>query len=155
MALLEASTYFYMSVHYEHPSNLAVWCLIAARAAAPPVLSVYLSMARTLPVLPRDVLYQVELATGKGVLSDTVRLANDPTATLSKKLTMYRAASMMSETDRARLTALVQVVQSGEDMSPPLDQLAAMEQDGRPPTGGGSPILIRESSPDSRGRAPS
>ena len=154
VAVLEASTYAYMSVRYEHPTNLMVWLLILARAAAAPVLSVYLSMARVLPVLPRDILYQVELATGKGVLRDTVELANDSAAPLSKKLRMYESASIMTETDRARLVSLVQVVQSDEVAAPPLELVVSEEPGPDFPNGGGTPgqvpVVISELSDEPR-----
>jgi hypothetical protein len=55
VAVLEAGTYAYVA-----------WALILSRALAAPLLSVYLAMARPLPVTARDILAQVELTSGLG-----------------------------------------------------------------------------------------
>ena len=96
VAALEASTYGYMSWLYEHPHNPVAWALILARASAAPLLSIYLSMARPLPVTSRDILYQVELASGKGVIRDAVTVANDANAPLADKMALYGASALMS-----------------------------------------------------------
>ena len=111
VAALEAGTYGYMSAHYEHPATFIVWALIVARACAAPLLSVYLSMARPLPVGPRDILYQVELASGKGVIRDVVTVANDTNAPLSQKIALYGASAVMLPQDRVRLDSMVAVIQ--------------------------------------------
>lgn len=111
VAALEAGTYGYMSAHYEHPETLVVWALIIARACAAPLLSVYLSMARPLPVGPRDILYQVELASGKGVIRDVVTVANDTGAPLSQKITLYGASAIILPQDRSRLDSMIAVIQ--------------------------------------------
>ncbi|HEX9069075.1 MAG TPA: hypothetical protein VF807_09920, partial [Ktedonobacterales bacterium] len=72
VALIEAATYAYMAWKYEAPPSALAWGLILARALAAPFLSVYLSMARPLPVTARDILAQVELASGLGLIRDTV-----------------------------------------------------------------------------------
>ncbi len=144
VAVLEASTYAYMSARYEHPASLVVWALILARAAAAPLLSVYLSMARTIPISARDVLYQAELIAGRGVLRHVTELANNPEASLSELLAMYRAAGDTSETDDQRLVALIAAVQPDQAAIP--TALSAPSSDDGPgfPTGGGSPIQLRE-----------
>ena len=144
VAVLESSTYAYMSAKYEHPQNLVVWSLILARAAAAPLLSVYLSMARTIPVSSRDILYQAELITGKGVLRHVTVLANNPDAKLSELLLMYHAAGDSSESDRKRLSDLIQVAQSGLAESSTAVAVSADEQGPRWPTGGGTPVQIME-----------
>jgi hypothetical protein len=144
VAVLEASTYAYMSARYEHPGNLVVWALILARAAAAPLLSVYLSMARTIPVSTRDVLYQAELITGSGVLRHVTRLASNPEASLAELLSMYHAAGESSVRDRQRLSDLIRVAQLGEADRPLTDMIADAEHDPTFPTGGGSPIVLRE-----------
>ena len=103
VVILEACTYAYMAVHYESPTNAFAWGLILARAAAAPLLSVYLSMARPIPVSSRDIMYEVELITGMGVLRHVTRLANNPEASLSDLLLMFNAAGQASESDRQRL----------------------------------------------------
>ena len=144
VAVLEASTYAYMSARYEHPASLVVWALILARAAAAPLLSVYLSMARTIPISARDVLYQAELIAGRGVLRHVTELANNPEASLSELLAMYRAAGDTSETDDQRLVALIAAVQPNQVAIP--TALSAPSSDGGPthPTGPGAPIQLRE-----------
>ena len=110
VAALEASTYGYMSWLYEHPHNPVAWALILARASAAPLLSIYLSMARPLPVTSRDILYQVELASGKGVIRDAVTVANDANAPLADKMALYGASALMSPQDRTRLDTMLAVV---------------------------------------------
>ncbi len=111
VAALEAGTYAYMSAHYKHPATFVVWALIIARACAAPLLSVYLSMARPLPVGPRHILYQVELASGKGVIRDVVTVANDTNAPLPQKIALYGVSAVMLPQDRARLDSMVAVIQ--------------------------------------------
>lgn len=144
VAVLEASTYAYMSARYEHPANLVVWALILARAAAAPLLSVYLSMARAIPVSSRDILYQAELITGMGVLRHVTRLANNPDATLSDLLLMYHAAGTSSESDRQRLSDLIRVAQFGEAGGHEAFVNSTPEPGPTFPTGGGSPVQLIE-----------
>ena len=72
VAVLEAGTYAYMAWRYETPVSVVAWALILSRALAAPLLSVYLAMARPLPVTARDILAQVELASGLGLIRDAV-----------------------------------------------------------------------------------
>jgi hypothetical protein len=144
VAVLEACTYAYMSARYEHPANLAVWALILARAAAAPLLSVYLSMARPIPVSSKDILYQAELITGTGVLRHVTRLANNPEAKLADLLLMYQAAGYSSESDRQRLSDLIQVAQSGSSESAASVSVFETDQGPTFPTGGGTPVQISE-----------
>lgn len=111
VAVLEAGTYAYMSARYEHPGSWVVWVLILARAGAAPMLSIYLSMARPLPVASRDILYQAELASGKGVIRDVVTVANDVAAPLDDKMALYGASAVMTTHDRARLDGMIAAVQ--------------------------------------------
>ncbi len=83
VAVLEAGTYAYMAWRYETPVSVVAWALILSRALAAPLLSVYLAMARPLPVTARDILAQVELASGLGLIRDAVTIANDASASLS------------------------------------------------------------------------
>lgn len=154
VAILEASTYAYMSARYEHPANLAVWSLILARAAAAPLLSVYLALARQLPVLPRDVLYQVELAAGKGVLKNVTELANDPEASLTDLLVMYYASADMSDADRERLSRLAQAVQFRRIESASSGSVSGTESGSDFPTGGGSPAQVVEATTDDESEEP-
>src|SRR5262249_28517295 len=75
--ILEAATYCYMAAQYEPPRSWVGWALVGARALAAPLFSVYLSLAHALPVGRRDILYQVELASSKGVIRDAVAIAHD------------------------------------------------------------------------------
>lgn len=107
VSAVEAGTYLYMSSQYDHPTNWAVWTLIIARALSAPLTAVYLSLAQALPITARDILYQVELATGRGVIRDVVALASDGAAPLERKMLLYREASSLPEEDLARLDALI------------------------------------------------
>lgn len=109
VALVEASTYALMSVTYDRPATLAAWCIILARSLSAPVLSVYLALAQPLPVGPRDILAQVELASGAAVLRDVVAIAHDAGATLERKVRLYDASAVAPEGERARLARLIAV----------------------------------------------
>jgi hypothetical protein len=89
VAVLEAATYGYMSYRYEHRAAWAAWAL---------VLSVYLSMARPLPVTSHDILCQAELAAGQGVIRDVVQVASGAPASLAGKMALYGAAATMTPT---------------------------------------------------------
>jgi hypothetical protein len=117
VAILEAGTYAYMAWRYETPISVVAWALILSRALAAPLLSVYLAMARPLPVTARDILAQVELASGLGLIRDAVTIANDAGASLSQKVALFGASAVMTPQDRERLAGL----------------LAAVEAQGRPP----------------------
>lgn len=133
VAILEAATYTYMSWRYESPAALAAWALIVARGSAAPLLSVYLSMARPLPVTSRDILYQAELAAGQGVIRDVVEAASDGAAPLAEKMALYGAAATMTAQDRGRLDEMIRAVGlRGVTSSPSTPD--------RGPTGPGSPI---------------
>jgi hypothetical protein len=110
VTLLEAGTYAYMAWRYETPVSLVAWGLILARALAAPLLTVYLAMARPLPVTARDILAQVELASGLGVIRDVVTKANDPAASLEQKVALFGASAVMTPEDGARLDGLLAVL---------------------------------------------
>jgi hypothetical protein len=107
VSAVEAATYLSMGALYDHPTSWAVWALIVARAVSAPLVAVYLSLARTLPVSARDIIASVELATGRGVVRDMTAIAADPTASLERKLSLYRASSAMTAADSERLAALI------------------------------------------------
>jgi hypothetical protein len=111
VTVLEAGTYAYMAWRYETPVGLVAWALILARALAAPLLSVYLAMARPLPVTAKDILAQVELASGLGLIRDAVTIANDPAASLGQKVALFGASAVMTPQDRARLDALLAAVE--------------------------------------------
>jgi hypothetical protein len=111
VAILEAGTYAYMAWRYETPLSIVAWALILSRALAAPLLSVYLAMARPLPVTARDILAQVELASGLGLIRDAVTIANDAAASLSQKVALFGASAVMTEQDRERLDGLLAAVE--------------------------------------------
>jgi hypothetical protein len=123
VASIEASTYCYMAWRYERPLTWLAWALIVVRAAAAPLLAVYLSMARPLPVTARDILAQTELASGAGVLRDVVLIANDTRAPLADKVAIYGASAVMAPAERTRLDTLLDVVQRQHGIAalPPAD----------------------------------
>lgn len=140
VAVLEAGTYAYMSWRFESPSDAIAWALILARALAAPLLSVYLSMARPLPVTSRDILYQAELAAGQGVIRDVVEVASDQGAPLAEKMALYGAAATMSLHDRARLDSMIEAVEKRTASGVRTRVLERPEKPERPPTGGGTPL---------------
>ena len=85
-----------MAWRYETPVSVVAWALILSRALAAPLLSVYLAMARPLPVTARDILAQVELASGLGLIRDAVTIANDASASLSQKVALFGASAVMT-----------------------------------------------------------
>ncbi len=111
VAIIEAGTYLYMSYRYEAPVTWAAWALIVARAASAPLLAIYLSMARALPITSRDILHQAELAQGIQLVRDVVRVAQDPAASLADKMQLYEASAEMQPKDRQRLAQMIAVVQ--------------------------------------------
>jgi hypothetical protein len=112
VAVLEAGTYAYMAWRYEAPVSAVAWALILSRALAAPLLSVYLAMARPLPVTARDILAQVELASGLGLIRDAVTIANDASASLSQKVALFGASAVMTPQDRERLDNLLAAVEA-------------------------------------------
>jgi hypothetical protein len=88
------------------------WALILSRALAAPLLSVYLAMARPLPVTARDILAQVELASGVGLIRDAVTIANDASASLGQKVALFGASAVMTPQDRQRLEGLLAAVEA-------------------------------------------
>jgi hypothetical protein len=154
VAAIEAATYMYMAWRYEHPATALAWALIAVRAAAAPLLAVYLSMARSLPVTARDILAQAELASGAGVIRDVVREAQDTSAPLAEKIALYGASAVMAVPDRSRLEGMLAVVQRRQDAGVPAALTAPTpdpEQPQRPPTGLGTSARTPRAS--KRGRA--
>lgn len=152
VAVLEASTYAYMGALYDHPASVAAWAILIARACAAPLLAVYLSMARPVPITARDILAQSELAAGKGLIRDVLTVASDPAAPLAEKAGLFGAVAIMGEDDRKRLDALLKVAgkhgSEGASDAPdtssgdvPSTQLPARsgEPPRRPPTGPGAP----------------
>jgi hypothetical protein len=83
-------------------------------------------MARQLPVTARDILAQVELASGLGLIRDAVTIANDASAPLSQKVALFGASAVMTPQDRERLDGLLSAVEAQqrptEAMLPPQEQ---------------------------------
>lgn len=111
VVITEASTYIYMAAIYERPKTTAEWAIIGLRGLTAPFLSVYLAMARPLPVTARDILAQSELAAGTGVIHDVTTIANNADAPLADKMMLYDASAVMGERDRARLGKMIAVAQ--------------------------------------------
>jgi hypothetical protein len=64
-----------------------------------------------LPVTARDILAQVELASGLGLIRDAVTIANDTSASLSQKVALFGASAVMTPQDRQRLEGLLSAVE--------------------------------------------
>ena len=127
VAILEAGTYAYMAWRYETPISVVAWALILSRALTAPLLSVYLAMARPLPVTARDILAQVELASGLGLIRDAVTIANDASASLSQKVALFGASAVMTPQDRQRLAGLLLAVEQRQ-----VEAIALSEHDQEP-----------------------
>jgi len=69
-------------------------------------------MARPLPVTARDILAQVELASGLGLIRDSVTIANDASASLGRKVALFGASAVMTPQDRQRLEGLLVAVEA-------------------------------------------
>lgn len=119
VSIMEAATYLYMAWLFDKPDNLVIWAIDGGRAIAWPLLAAYLSMARPLPVGPRDVAYHTALASGKGVIRDVATLAADPSAPLQRKVRIYKASATMSRDDLRRFEDIVDAVTADEPVSPP------------------------------------
>ncbi len=139
VAILEAATYGYMSYRYERPSDGIAWALIIARALAAPLLSVYLSLARALPVTGRDILQLAERLAAEGVLRDIAHIAADSAATLGDKLSIYAPVAVNAPEDDARLARLFDAAQKRAALPAPEGLASVSEKPTRPPTGPGSP----------------
>jgi hypothetical protein len=142
-SLLESATYLYLAMEFDRPSGWFLWAIVIARAGAAPLFAAYLSMARPLPVAPRDVAYQAALASGKGVVRDVATLAADAGAPLERKVRIYRAASVMSGADRARFDGIVDAV--ALEAPPVALAIAPATTPERPPTGPGTPTAASSS----------
>jgi hypothetical protein len=142
VAVLEAGTYAYMAWRYETPVSAVAWALILSRALAAPLLSVYLAMARPLPVTARDILAQIELASGLGLIRDAVTIANDASASLGQKVALFGASAVMTPQDRERLDGLLAAVESQRGTAPAqlAEPLAAAL-----PTGSSAPLEVAPS----------
>ena len=110
VSAIEGATWAYFSWLYDRPTDPIAWALIVARALAAPLLSAYLSLARAIPIGPRDILHQAAMASGKGVIRDVTREANDHSAPLERKIAIYGAAALMHSNDRARLERMIAAV---------------------------------------------
>jgi hypothetical protein len=163
VSALESGSYAYMSWKYEHPVSLAAQVLISARALAAPLLAVYLSTARAVPVTARDMLAYAELSAGGGVLRDIVKAANDHSIDLPRfayKMKLFGASAVMIPEDRARLQSMIAAVAEGTgsvghsthtqegtqsaDTANPFSRVEPLEPsesppNDKPPTGPGSP----------------
>lgn len=109
VCVVESATYLYMSYEYDHPGRqVVVWTILAVRAVIAPIVAVYLSLGRQLPVSARDINTQVEVVTGRGVLVDMTRIADDPAATTERKVALYQASAIMDATDEQRLARIIE-----------------------------------------------
>jgi hypothetical protein len=79
---------------------------------------VYLAMAPPSPVTARDILAQVELASGLGLIRDAVTIANDASASLSQKVALFGASAVMTPQERERLDGLLVAVERGRCETP-------------------------------------
>jgi hypothetical protein len=133
VAILEAATYGYMSFRYERPADGIAWALIIARALAAPLLSVYLSLARALPVTGRDILQLSERLAAEGMLRDIAHIASATSASLAEKLSIYAPVALNSPEDDARLARLFEAAEKRATvMGSNVPLVASEEHDTRP-----------------------
>lgn len=111
VAVAQAGTFIYASWKFDHPADWMAWMLIIIPACMSPVLSNYLGLRRPLPVSPKDIFQQAELAASRGVIRDIVAEASDASALLTEKMAWYAAAADMTPADRERLDQLIAVAQ--------------------------------------------
>lgn len=138
VCVVESATYLYMSYEYDHPGRqVVVWTILAVRAVIAPIVAVYLSLGRQLPVSARDINTQVEVVTGRGVLVDMTRIADDPAATTERKVALYQASAIMDATDEQRLSRIIEAERAtrGELTAPaPTPQPLPLPTPQTPPT---------------------
>jgi hypothetical protein len=70
-------------------------------------------------VTARDILAQVELASGLGLIRDAVTIANDASASLSQKVALFGASAVMAPQERERLDGLLAAVEARQRLSAP------------------------------------
>lgn len=139
VVFLEASTYIYGAYLYDHPNSIPSWGLIVVRAIGAPLFSVYLSMAKPLPIAPRDVLHQAELILGVAILRKVTAVANNTSAELPELMAMYRTVSIASPEDHARLSSLIDVASKSDILALPEVKVIPPKV---PPTNGGQHVDI-------------
>jgi hypothetical protein len=64
-----------------------------------------------------DILAQVELASGLGLIRDAVTIANDSSASFSQKVALFGASAVMTPQDRERLDGLLAAVEQQRDLT--------------------------------------
>ena len=151
VSLLEAGTFLYMAWLFDRPTTFVLWSIDIGRALAWPGLCAYLSLARRIPVGPRDVAYQASLAAGNGVIRDVTRLAGDPSAPLERKVRIYSAAARMSMQDRAQFAGIIDAVSEApaesRPVTPPTPRGGLPIAPATPDGGNGSPEGLPEPTP--------
>jgi hypothetical protein len=157
-SVLESSTYLYLAWQFDRPNGWFLWLIVLARAGAAPLFAAYLSMARPLPVAPRDVAYQAALASGKGVVRDVATLAADASAPLRRKVKIYTASALMTASDRARFHDIIEAVALEDAPAiaglPATADASATTGPQRPPTGPGSPTAAPDAPRQRSGQRP-
>lgn len=110
VCILEAATYIYRAWAFDRPETWEAWGIIIVRGLIAPLLGVYLSLDRPIPIGPRDVLYQVELRTGARLIGDVVVLVNDPHVPLEHIAQLYYIAAPMPREERERMDGVLAVL---------------------------------------------
>lgn len=153
-SLLETATYIYLVVQYDRPTNAWLWAIGIGRGIAAPLFATYLSLARKLPVAPRDIAYYVALLSGRGVVHDVAVLAADRHAPLHRKVNIYTAAATMAAAEHAKFSRIIAAVEdkpaaveAKRQEEPKPQQTPAPEQPGPEREPGREPGRQREQRP--------
>jgi hypothetical protein len=127
VSVLEAGTYIYMLVLYEHPHDPASWALVVARGLAEPLLAIYLVMATPITITPEDIAHQVEVVTGIAVLRDIVTQSSDPSRSLADKIAMYHASAALNPEQKLRLSRMYKAATTRDTQIVDADPLLEIE----------------------------
>ncbi|HZC08368.1 MAG TPA: hypothetical protein VE338_22235 [Ktedonobacterales bacterium] len=151
-SILETSTYIYLVVQYDHPTNGWLWAIGIGRGIAAPLFATYLSLARKLPVAPRDIAYYVALLSGRGVVHDVAVMAADRHAPLHRKVNIYTAAATMAATENAKFARIIAAVEDKQEPATPQDKVEDKRQEEPAPQQTPAPEPMPTSAPRANAR---
>lgn len=112
--ILEGGTFIQMSFAYDNVVAGTVALLIIARGVVAPLLSVYLNMARPIPVGVADLMYHSFVGSAQGLAHDMIHIANDPQSSLAEKAEMVSASAQVNTHEQAQLDQLIAVARRRE-----------------------------------------
>ena len=125
VAATQALMFLYTCWKIDHLPDGMAWALAFLVACQAPVLSIYLSLRRRLPVSSEDIRYQAELASSRTVVHDVVTVSNDASASLDEKMALYTASANMTPRERERLEQITAVARRRLQAEQPATTAAA------------------------------